>query len=73
MKIFVKAKPNAREEEVLRVDENHFVVAVKEPPVGGKANEAIVRALAKYFKIPKSQVRITSGHTSRQKVVEIEI
>ena len=73
MKIFVKAKPNAREEEVLRVDENHFVVAVKEPPVGGKANEAIVRALAEYFKIPKSQVRITSGHTSRQKVVEIEI
>ena len=73
MKIFVKAKPNAREEEVLRVDENHFVVAVKEPPVGGKANEAIVRALAKYFKIPKSQVRITSGHTSRQKVVEIKI
>ena len=73
MKIFVKAKPNAREEEVLKVDENHFVVAVKEPPVGGKANEAIVRALAEYFKIPKSQVRITSGHTSRQKVVEIEI
>lgn len=73
MKILVKAKPNAQKEEVLRVDENHFVVAVKEPPVGGKANEAIVRALAEYFKIPKSQVRIISGHTSRQKVIEIEI
>ena len=73
MKIFVKAKPNAREEEVLKVDENHFVVAVKEPPVGGRANEAIVKALSEYFKIPKSQVRITSGHTSRQKVVEIKI
>ena len=73
MKIFVKAKPNAREEKVEQPSEMHFTVAVKEPPAGGRANEAIVKALSEYFKIPKSQVRITSGHTSRQKVAEIEI
>lgn len=72
MKIFVKAKPKAREEEVLKVDENHFIVAVKEPPVDGKANEAIVRVLSEYFKIPKAQVRIISGQKSRQKIIEID-
>lgn len=72
MKIFVKAKPNAREEKVEQTGEIHFTVAVKEPPVGGKANEAIIKALSEYFKIPKSQVRIISGHTSRQKVVNVD-
>lgn len=72
MKIFVKAKPSAREEKVEQISENHFVVAVKEPPVGGKANEAIIRALSEYLRIPKFRVRIISGYASRQKIVEIE-
>ena len=73
MKIFVKAKPKAKQEEVLKVDENHFVVAVKEPPVGGRANEAIRKAIAQYFNVPASEVSIISGHTSRQKIVEIKV
>ena len=48
MKIFVKAKLNAKEERVERIDENNFIVAVKEPPVDGKANQAILKALAEY-------------------------
>ena len=52
MKIFVKAKPNAKVERVEKIDETHFVVAVKEPPLRGKANAAIVSALAEYFGIP---------------------
>jgi uncharacterized protein YggU (UPF0235/DUF167 family) len=71
MKISVKAKPNAREEKVERIDENNFVVSVKEKPEKGKANEAIRNALAVYFKVASSRVKIVSGHTSRNKIVEI--
>jgi len=71
MKIFVKAKPNAREEKLVKVDETHFVVAVKEPPIKGKANAAIARALAEYFGVPPSFVSLVSGFTSREKVFEI--
>lgn len=71
MKIFVKAKPNAREEKVEKIDENNFVVSVKEPPVKGKANEAIRNALAVYFKTASSRVKIISGFGSRNKVIEI--
>ncbi len=84
MKIFVKAKPNAKEERIERVDppspkgfgrasEMHFVVAVKEPAKEGRANWAIERALAEYFKVSLSQVSIVSGRTSRQKIVEINL
>ncbi len=71
MKIQVKVKTKAKEELVEKIKENTFLVAVKELPVGGKANAAVVKALARYFKIPQAGVRIVSGHKSKQKIVEI--
>ena len=73
MRISVKAKPNSHEEKVEQIAEGEFVVSVKEPPVKGLANDAIIRALAEYFKVSKFQVRITSGWTSRQKIIEINL
>ena len=70
MKIFVKAKPS-RKESVEKIDDSHFVVSVKEPPVQGRANHAIVGVVANYFGVPRGLVRIVSGHTSRQKILEI--
>ena len=71
MKINVQARPGAREEKVEKIDEGNFRVWVKEPPVQGKANAAIIRALAGYFGVSQSQVRIVSGYTSRAKIIEI--
>jgi uncharacterized protein (TIGR00251 family) len=71
MKIFVKAKPNAKEEKVEKIDDSNYTVSVKEPPVKGKANKAIRNALAVYFKTGSSRVKIVAGHTSRNKIIEI--
>ncbi len=71
MRITVKTKPNSRKEEIKKIDGSNFLVAVKEQPVDGKANKAIVKALAKYFSMPSSAVSIVSGHASRQKIIEI--
>ena len=71
MKIIVKIKPNSRKEEIKKIDDKNFIVAVKEPPVDGKANKALVKTMAKYFNVSSSTVRIASGHTSKQKIVEI--
>ena len=71
MKINVKAKPSSREEKVEKIDEQNFVVSVKEPPEKGKANEAIRNALAVYFKTGSSMVKIVSGYSSRNKIIEI--
>lgn len=70
-RIFVKAKPGSKNEKIERIDESHFEVWVKEPPVKGKANQAIIKALAAHFGVAPEKVRIVSGHTSRQKIVEI--
>jgi hypothetical protein len=71
MRIFVKSKPGAREEKVEKVDEKNYVVAVKEPPEKGKANQAIAKALAKYFKVSFVDIILVSGGTSRQKVFDV--
>ena len=71
MKIFVTAKPNAKQEKVEQIDETHFNVFVKEPPVHGRANEAIAKSLANNFRINRSQVRLVSGFSSKQKTFEI--
>jgi uncharacterized protein YggU (UPF0235/DUF167 family) len=45
---------------------------VAAPPVGGKANEAIVRFLAKMASVSPSAIRIVTGFTATSKIVEIE-
>ena len=75
MKLFITAKPRAREESVRKISatagEMHFLVSVKEPPVQGRANAAILKTLADYLDIAPSCLRIISGHTRRQKIVEV--
>jgi uncharacterized protein (TIGR00251 family) len=71
MKISVKAKPAAKEEKVEQIDDVNFTVSVKEPPVQGRANAAIAKALAQHFKVSNSQVKLVSGFASKQKIFEI--
>ena len=72
MKIFVKVSPWAKEEKIEKVDENQFEVWVKEPPIKGRANQAVCKALADFFNVSVSKVQITAGHTSKNKIIEIE-
>ena len=70
MKIQVKVRPNSKTEEVSREGDN-FIVKVKEPPKEGRANQAVIKLLAHHFGISQSQVRITSGFKSKNKVIEV--
>jgi uncharacterized protein (TIGR00251 family) len=45
---------------------------VSAPPEDGKANEALIRLLAKTLSIGRSKVRIVSGAASRLKMIEVE-
>lgn len=71
MRIFVRVKPKAKEEKVEKVDENNYKVSVKEPPEKGRANLAVIQALADYFGISTSKIKIVSGFSSKQKVLEV--
>lgn len=71
MKIQIIAKTNAKKEKVEILEDQTFRVSVKAPPQDGKANEAIIKILAKHFSKPKSAIKITRGHKCKQKWIEI--
>ena len=72
MKIFITAKAGARENKIRRIDDRHLAVWVKERPQKGKANEAIVKAIANYLGVPRSRVTLLHGKASKRKVVEVQ-
>ena len=85
MKIIVKAKTRAKmtkverlEQPVLDLEEKKrgervtYKVSVKEMPVNGQANGAIIDALAEYFDTAKSNINLISGQSSKQKIFEIK-
>jgi uncharacterized protein (TIGR00251 family) len=46
-------------------------VRVTAPPERGKANEAVVRLLARTLGLPARSVTLVSGHGGRDKMVEV--
>ncbi len=71
MKIAIIAHPNARKPRIEEDLLGTLHVYVNAPPLEGKANIAIVEALAKHLSIKKSQILQISGQKSKQKVFEI--
>jgi len=71
MKIFVKVKPKAKEARMEKIDDINFRVWVREPPEKGKANRAVIKALADYFEVSQLNIKIVSGSTSKLKIFEI--
>lgn len=73
MKIAIIAHPNARKPRIEEDLLGTLHVYVNAPPLEGKANIAIVEALAKHLSIKKSQILQISGQKSKQKVFEIRL
>ena len=72
LRINVKVKTNSRSNNVLMLGNNLFEVRVTTPPEKGKANKKVIELLADYLKVPKTSISIIRGHSSKQKVFEIE-
>ncbi len=71
MLIKVKVFPNSKKKEVVKKSEDSFEVFVKEKPLEGKANRAVVKALALYFKISESKIKLVKGAKQRNKIFEV--
>jgi uncharacterized protein (TIGR00251 family) len=73
VRLRVRVKPGARHEGVggRWGEEDVLVVAVRAPATEGKANVAVVAAVAKALGVRSRTVRIVSGASARSKVLEI--
>lgn len=57
--------------DFVRVDGDKIVIGVRARPENGKANEELLKKVARHLKVPASSVRIVLGRRSRNKIVEV--
>jgi len=67
----VYLQPKSSKNEIIGPYRDGIKVKVTAPPIEGKANEALIKFLAKEFKIPPSSIEILKGHRSREKTLKI--
>ncbi len=69
MKLQIKVHPSSKQEKIMGPPYEVWVMA---KPDKGKANQKVLDLLSKHFVVPKSRIRILTGHTSSKKLIEID-
>jgi uncharacterized protein (TIGR00251 family) len=67
----VHAKPRAKKSRVVGVRGETLEVALAAPPVDGAANEELVSVLADLLRLPRRNVQIVRGETSKKKLIAV--
>jgi uncharacterized protein (TIGR00251 family) len=67
----VRVQPRASKNEVVGIYGTALKIRLQAPPVDGAANAALISFLADLFGVSRRSVRIISGESSRDKIVEI--
>ena len=65
--------PNAKRTEVDGLHDGALRVRLAAPPIDGRANEALVAWLAKSLGVPRRDVEVLRGESSRRKQVAIAV
>lgn len=76
VRVHVKSsKPRVEVLDVIPLDgkeEKIYHCYVSVLPEKGKANKAVIELLSEFFDIPKSRIMIVTGHTGRNKIIDID-
>jgi uncharacterized protein (TIGR00251 family) len=67
----VHAKPRAKKSRLVGERGDALEIALAAPPVDGAANEELVRFVARLLGVPRRQVALVRGETSRDKLVAV--
>jgi len=71
-RLSVRVTPKAARDRILGFDGDTVRIAVTAPPVEGRANDAVVKFLAKTLDLPASRFCVVRGHTQRNKVIAVD-
>jgi len=64
-------QPGAKRSEIAGLHGEALKLRLAAPPIEGRANEALLKFIAKLFGVPLRQVELRQGGQSRHKVVAV--
>lgn len=69
----IRVIPNASRSEIVGwMDDEVLKIKVSAPPEGGRANREVCDLLGKKLGLNRKNLRIVSGETSRNKLIEVK-
>jgi uncharacterized protein len=71
IRLRLRVSPGASTTELVGRHGTAWKVRVSAAPERGRANDAVVKLLARRLRVPRASLAVVSGHTGRDKVVEL--
>ncbi len=71
VRLAVHVMPNAKKTEIIGVFDGCLKIRLHAPPVEGKANDELIRTIAKLTGQAKSKIELARGQSGRRKIVQI--
>jgi len=65
-------QPGAKRSEIAGLHGEALKIRLAAPPIEGRANEALLKFIAKLFEVPLRQVELKKGEQSRHKVILVQ-
>ena len=69
-RINIRVTTRAKQQKIVTEDNGDLHIYTNAVPTDGDANTSVIKMLAQYLDVPKSQIKIVRGETSRNKVIE---
>jgi uncharacterized protein (TIGR00251 family) len=68
----IAVQPRASGNALVGIHGAFIKVRLTAPPVEGKANQLLIKQLAKWFGVPAAHIEIVQGETAKRKIVRIQ-
>lgn len=68
----IAVQPRASGNALVGIHGAFIKVRLTAPPVEGKANQLLIKQLAKWFGVPAARIEIVQGETAKHKIVRIQ-
>lgn len=72
MRLTIKVLPRSSRNSVEEITPGELKIKLTAAPVDNEANKKLIALLAEHFDVAKSKIKIVSGLTSKNKIVEID-
>ncbi len=71
MLIHVKVHADSKEDVVIQKTDTSYDVHVREPAEQNRANSRMLDLMSRQFIVPRTRIKIVTGHHSPSKILEI--